>query len=416
MPSATLFKIDDKSLCGTCGVKAKESEIIRCSGCESFFHAICSHPSGASEICKPTFLKIFLQSTTKPNFQWLCDSCLTKSEENRVAHLSDKIDTLSNHVQKLQNIDITTLKNEITKQLKKDLETHITDQLSNLKNVDNSSGTVVRSNVWDNPAGVQGLKELKTSLLIKPDTEGNPLDLATLKDIVVEHGIPLNSTVVSSSGDTFLNLPNAESREKLKPLLQTVQPNKDIITLKSKQPSIAILGVTEDLKSDEIIRMIRQQNDAINNLVDQGAHMSVVYTKKPKDDQRYHQVVMRVSPDIRRAMRVNGNKIHMGHKVHKIVDRFYVKRCNTCQGFGHYSDDCKKTHVCGYCAEKTHSSADCPLKSEHSDRHTCSNCKAVNHKDKPASGHSTFSIKCPAYLDQQNKLKHSIGYNYESNQ
>ena len=30
-----------------------------------------------------------------------------------------------------------------------------------------------------------------------------------------------------------------------------------------------------------------------------------------------------------------------------------------------------------------------------------------------AEGHSTFWSKCPAYMDQQNKYKRTISYNYE---
>ena len=180
-------------------------------------------------------------------------------------------------------------------------------------------------------------------------------------------------------------------------------------------PSIALLGVTDEHKSEEIIHMIKLQNAAIGSLVEAGSHISVVYTKKPSESQKFHQVVLRVSPEIRRVIKNNRNKIHMGDKVHTVVDRFHVKRCNTCQQFGHYADRCSPANreTCGYCAENTHLSTNCPHKSESHVNYKCINCEKQSLN--PSTGHSTFWSKCPAYLEQQKKHKRTIGYNYDLN-
>ena len=159
--------------------------------------------------------------------------------------------------------------------------------------------------------------------------------------------------------------------------------------------------------------MIKQQNEAVGSLADSGSHLSVVYTKKPIKEQKFHQVVLRVSPEIRRAIKSNNDKLHMGDKVHRVVDRFHVKRCNTCQSFGHYSEKCENTKICGYCAENSHLSKDCPHKDSEHENHKCHNCLKL--KLDPHTGHSTFWYKCPAYLEQQKRQKRTIGYNYDSN-
>ena len=84
----------------------------------------------------------------------------------------------------------------------------------------------------------------------------------------------------------------------------------------------------------------------------------------------------------------------------RVTDRFYIKRCNTCQYFGHYSNfhdndtENKKTKVvCGYCSEEHHSK-DCPKKTNNPSSHRCSNCIKIG---KNGSGHSAFYYRCPAY-------------------
>ena len=217
--------------------------------------------------------------------------------------------------------------------------------------------------------------------------------------------------MVTSAGDTFINLPNQKSRDKLSPLLQS--PSNDIVILKSKLPTICLLGVTDDLTKDEIKQGICRQNDVIGKLVEDGQELSVIFTKPPTNNKLYHQVTVRVSSDIRLAIKSSGNKIHLSSKVCKVIDSFHVKRCNKCQSFGHYAAKCRESTpvICGYCG-KNHESNDCHLKDQPSNTHKCCNCEIAGMKPE---GHSSFSFKCPAYTIQQDKLRSSIAYDYDLN-
>jgi hypothetical protein len=160
--------------------------------------------------------------------------------------------------------------------------------------------------------------------------------------------------------------------------------------------------------------MIKKQNEVIKVLVDDGSHLSVLYTKPPRQgvDKPYHQVVLRCSPDIRRAISNHDNHIFMGKMWHRVVDRFYIRRCNICQTYGHYQDKCPTpaTPVCGYCAEP-HLSTACPKKSGAPRDYSCINCKSrgLDHQ-----GHSTFWFNCCAYKEQQKKLERSIDFDYSN--
>ena len=373
-----------------------------------------------------TFLKSFQTSTVKKNFTWQCDLCYTRTEQNKVATLSEQISDLKSSVETMvRQQNIGQIKKSITEEFNliqeamlseiksrfEEVQSKLAVELQNLKSEviipANDSTTPALGTPWDNAQRVRGIK---ASLLVKPSA-GQAIDMKKVQAAAVDNGIPLDSVVVSSSGETFLNLPNEASRDKLQPILATIEPEKEIVVLKSKLPSVALLSVTEEHKSVDIIRMIKQQNEAVGNLMESGSHLSVVYTKKPREGQKFHQVVLRVSPEIRRAIRANNNRIHMSSSVHKVVDRFHVKRCNTCQSFGHYTEKCSNTKVCGYCSETTHLSKDCPIKDNGHEHHKCNNC--IKQNLTPNTGHSAFWGKCPAYLDQQKRLKRTVGYNYE---
>ena len=149
--------------------------------------------------------------------------------------------------------------------------------------------------------------------------------------------------------------PSNDNRERLLPLLEdeTFAQN-EIVTLKSKLPSVSILNVESFDSKEEFIEKVKNQNPEIKELMEQGSEFSIVFAKEPRESgsngkKEYYQVVARVSEDIRKVMKSSGNKVYVDLVAHRVVDRFFVKRCNKCQEFGHYEKDCSKNVCCGYC-------------------------------------------------------------------
>ena len=107
----------------------------------------------------------------------------------------------------------------------------------------------------------------------------------------------------------------------------------------------------------------------------------------------------------------NKDKIFVDLQAHRVVDRFYVKRCNNCQKFGHYERECEEEQRCGYCCG-THLSKDCQeIQGDNHEQFKCINCKD---EGKDPSKHSAMWHKCPTYLERQKKLKKTIPY-YQKN-
>ena len=213
-----------------------------------------------------------------------------------------------------------------------------------------------------------------------------------------------------------MDMPTKESREKLVPLLTDVTNNGNVVELKARLPTISILDVTEFSSKEDFVEKIKQQNPRLKEKIDQGSEFSVVFSRKPNEawpeNKKFHQVVVRVSDDIRQIVKQSNNKIYMGLHAHRVVDRFYIKRCNKCEQFGHYQRDCTNKARCGYCMGH-HLSSECREVKEGDHQHyKCFNCKDTGQNE---TGHSTRWHNCPVYLEQQKKARKSIPYYDQKN-
>ena len=159
---------------------------------------------------------------------------------------------------------------------------------------------------------------------------------------------------------------------------------------------------------------MKRQNPLLEDKLGQETDFSIVYCRKPKEgnDNGDHQVVARVSEEVRKLIKSCDNKVFIDLVALRVVDRFYIKRCNRCQQFGHYEKDCSTDVRCGYCTNH-HRSVDCDqVDVGDFDKYECWNCKDAG---KDSVGHSTHWHKCPTLLEQQKKIKKGIPYYNQKN-
>lgn len=402
-----MFKVDNKSVCLTCKQKVNENHCLKCTNCDELHHAICQSSDVDSRICTSTFLSYYVKPSTKPNFSWICDRCKTDSESEQVATIRQLIHTMSeSHKEQIQTL-ITQVENLTAK----------VDAMSAVKTTESNDATPVTNTVWDDAARI---KNVKASVAVKPDGQGNVVNTKTIKKFATEKGIPIDSVVEAANGVTFINTPDVESREKVVKYLEVSHASNEVSLLKNKLPTISVMGVRaghmlneddEEITKDELRENIYRQNKFIAPLMDKiDSVLEVVFVKPPPAGKKFYSVYIRVSPDIRLAIdKKMHDKIHIGAQVFSVVDRFHVKRCNRCQGLGHYADQCDPDEspiTCGYCA-KDHDSNDCPISKRSHTRHICINCSGTNRE---CTGHPAFWSKCPTYKEAQEKLKKTIPY------
>ena len=428
------FELNRTGLCTTCDKKISE-EKIKSSNCDTFYHATCSH---TDPICtNKAFLKNFVAtSSNKLNFSWMCDHCLTLSESDKVATISEQISALRDAVVKLTDDKIISV-DELKTQMSKDVQelktqmnnefifltesctSSITSQMLDVKHHLQQGFETQKeqsnNNTWSDPLRTE---KIKSALLVKPNGQGGKVDTQKVRKIVTDNRIPVNSVVESQNGELFVNLPDEESRDKVINLIE--ESGNEVVKLKSKLPTVSLMGMTvnemkneggEDFSKTELEESIYNLNKPIADLVDDGAVLKVVYIKPPKHNQEFYTVVARVSPEIRKVIYKNRNKVHIHARVHNINDRFYIKRCNHCQQLGHYADKCQcDHHVCSFCARQ-HDSDECPAKNKPHKDHKCINCSESGFD---AKGHPTFWSKCPTYKAAQDKLKKSMSFDYNN--
>ena len=330
MASLKPYEVTSSGSCSTCNTQAHESEILKCRECQTNFHVICGDDA---PYCCRTFLSNFKKLRVS-NFLFVCDSCVTRREHNQASDLKDQISELAATVGALAR-EFNSFKTEKVQELPEEADT-----------------------VWKNKDRVQ---EMKTSLCIKGNN-GVPVDLKKVQEIATANCIQVTKADVKPNGDVFVDLPSQENRQKLIPLLDsdTFEQN-EVVTLKHKLPTITILGVKDFTSKEDFRERLKKQNPQLEGKLDQESDFSIVYCRKPRDheENRGHQVVARVSEEVRKIIKNGNNRIYMDLLALKVVDRFYIIRCNKCQKFGHYEQDCSsRKGCCGFCTQE-HKSEDC---------------------------------------------------------
>ena len=314
--------------------------------------------------------------------------CATDRENNEASSLKEQIAALTKTVASLAN-EFQTFKAENKREEREE-------------NVERRA-----AKPWTDEGRV---KKMKASLCIQ--SNGAAVDMNKVKEIATTHRIQVSKATVKENGDVYVDLPSEENREKLTPLLndETFAVH-NVVELKSKLPTISILDVKQFASKDDFVEKVMNQNPEIKALVEAGSTFSVVYSKDPPDtgDKKFYQVVVRVSEEVRKVIKQNNNKIYVELMSYRVVDRFYVKRCNKCQKFGHYEKDCQNEECCGHCTGGHHT-VNCEIARDDHENHECVNCKE-NGKDHK---HSATWYKCPMYIEMQKKLKKAIPY-YQKN-
>ena len=74
------FKLDDDGNCGACNKLSLRGESVQCYTCKGLFHVVCESAQGDDKVATKTTISSLLQTSTKGNFLFFCDRCLTEME------------------------------------------------------------------------------------------------------------------------------------------------------------------------------------------------------------------------------------------------------------------------------------------------------------------------------------------------
>ena len=391
------FIITVDGTCQSCKSNSHTGECVQCFTCECYFHAICESTNNDNKLASKTMITTFLAVSTKNNFKFYCDGCLTNLEISNAESTSEKVATLE---KKYTNIEkkIEEIKDLL---LKKD------EKPTKNKEVKNN-----QPSIWNNKEKLETVKAppLESVLIVKKNQDVNQhnKDHATIENTILDNKIPVIKSYQMKTGDLKVVCESKDIRDKLKNLVTATNQNIELTTPVEKRSKITIVGLKKEYKKEEILEMLPIQNDFIkmfsvsNNIQE---HFSIYAVRPCKNNKEIYQVIATASPVFRQGLQHHNDRLTLGLATCRIYDQYHIKRCNICQNFGHYAKECPTpdSPICSQCSEE-HLTEQCKSFDE-----MCINCLRTKEDD---TGHSTTSFKCPSYIKQQNQLKNKLTGNH----
>ena len=166
------------------------------------------------------------------------------------------------------------------------------------------------------------------------------------------------------------------------------------------------MGFTRQYTNEEFVDLLQKQNNFLSQFSKKNEikdHIRVFAIKPLRGKSDVYQAFVRVSKHVRQGFRTFKDKVLVGLTSCKIYDQYHVKRCNNCQGFGHFYKDCHEAQVCAKCGEN-HSTKDCSTINV-----KCINCV----KSKLSSSeceHRADDSNCPSISKQREKIKGNLNW------
>ena len=385
---ANTVKINEHSKCGTCDLVPPQDQIVKCFLCNSVFHGYCEATNKDDNVGTKSMLKAFAAESTKGNFKFFCDPCLTNfekdlvdTEKQKVACLEKKVESMESKLDKIMGL---LEKPPQTPQQPSNLPQNVWNDRSRLGNVMKPPQTnklVIKAN-----SNVERSKETRESI----------------EKVIMEKKIPIQ-TYNNNNGDMVVVCENENNLDILKESVASIDNDIMMSTPSPIRDSITIVGLQKDYTKDEILEMLDIQNGFIHTLCESSdikQHIEIHSIRPLKNKANIFQAFVSVSTILRDAISYRGNKVTLGLQSCKVYDRYHVKRCNKCQQFGHYMDQCPSPDVtvCGKCSSHHHCTNDCD-----SNQIECINC--VRNGQTSNTDHPTSSRHCPVLCHQQDIAK-----------
>ena len=399
--------------CTSCGDREAIKTVLTCTFCQINFHGVCrtilGDKTGDNVICPISFYKQFTLAHAKEgkyakragNFLFACDACQTARELKQTANEDDKVDLIDRRVSKLaQSMDEmkSKLENIAATNANEKVDCYISNERR--KSYANAAATS------DPATQAPEVQRKRSVLVVNGNSKHNLQNSEDLDKLITSNAIHVESTYIKENGSAVFTCSTQRDREKLNKTLSENYPSVEIIQSPDLLPTISVSNLVTEYSKKELNDIILQQHTEIQEFVDQGEVFSVLAVRQQRTNKTRYHATIRVGNKIRKFI---GNRLFIVKIRVPVYDHFHVKRCNKCQRFGHYEDNCKATQLtCEHCSE-SHSSKSCPRLGKEKFIPCCNNCQN-NKFSGVKNSHNAFSISCPSYKAEQEKLKKKIYY------
>ena len=376
------IKLDQNGTCPSCNVVTTTKENTTCTMCKAVFHSSCEATDADNKPGTKSLINLFNGPSTKSNFKFFCDVCATNfeieqasSEDKRLNVVEKNVDTIKKELEEIKNL----LKHPVSTNTK----------------------TTRTDNVWFDQKRLASIKfPTAKPLLVVSNAQASS---GSIEKAIVDNSIPVTKSYTNASGDLVLECDSSDTREKLKTVVESTSETLQLKMSTGKKPSITIVGLTLQYSKDEIISQIVSQNQfvkffsTVNNI---NEHIEIHDIKPTRAKPTVYQAFASVSEALRKGFSNYKDKVTIGIQTCKIYDRFHIRRCNNCQGLGHYYKDCPTPNIpcCAKCSGNHRTDA-CE-----SNQKKCTNCTK---NDIENTNHTTYDPNCPSMMKLVDKKRKS---------
>ena len=401
----TQFAFIKDGICTTCNDAEATQTALACLFCKLEFHAVCRDAdkdrTKTDIICPRTFFNSYrnrkkstgVDSGRFGTFTFVCDVCMTHLEQNSAATNESKVDIIDKRVNDLSQ-SVESIKELLIK---------VVDKQNTPERLEKPPPPAPATPVPEKPSYRSVL------VMSSKNPEDKDKDCQKVDKIIRENSIHADKRYVNRKGEIVVVCPSATDRENLASKVSQHLPEMQTHQPPDRLPTISVANITEELSEENLQDLILQAHPDIKSLAAEGETFSVLKVKPQIKNREKYQATIRVSNNIRKLIERQRDRLYIGSFSYKVFDQFHVKRCNKCQGFGHYKSECKSDKTaCGYCS-KNHPSENCTEKAHNNFLPCCTNCKRGKFQDQKLT-HTAFDRICPSYIAEQHLLRKTINY------
>lgn len=390
--------LDSKGICSKCEKKG-DHECMKCVGCDENYHVINCPPGNKAGQVTPTFFTGWDNMVRNyPNIQYMCSACLQDKQFRKDIIVSNRMCSMEEEMKGLKD----------TMNVKFDEIRNMMENISKVK-----EQPIPRVDTGPPPVQTYAEKAKSSSsvIVIKKKVNGPSADMDKIHQAAVNTNASVSNTYKNNCGDTVVVCENQESKDSLLPVLQNEIDNDrfTVVTPAERVPTITIVDMHREYSKEELLERVKSQNASkLSGVEVNGDTFKVLSIKKQVKNDKFFKAVVRVSNDVRHAIehRGTGDRLNIGLSSCHVYDDYFVRRCNKCQKYNHWKNDCPADQpVCGRCGDN-HDTTSC-----NSGTLKCYNCAQAKYSD---TNHETSSRECKTYKEAQSKLRSTINY-YKNN-
>ena len=340
------------------------------------------------------------------------NNTLTKSEKEALDEIilskSALCDSLQENIKNLQNSFIT--ENDLLKNLNESLQLNnklLIDKVQNLEiQINNKSvGTKTYAKaVSENKENFNFIQHTPNFIVsAQSEMQTDKLYQEVKDKIQKEILVPITNLKHNNYNKTVsfrcCNLSDIENTKSK--LLDSLGDNYKVEIEKLQNPRIKIVGITNDMKIEDIEKDINQRNFA-----EFDKQCSIIHTYKTKKETT--SMIVDLPSELHVHIRNNNYKIFVGTERCRVFDYFDLTPCSNCCRTGHSSKKCTNDVVCIFCS-KNHKFESCDTINVQK----CSNCIYNNNKfntNKDINHAANDTNNCETLKLKLNNLIHKTDY------